>query len=382
MRLTHGQTLIPLLAAMIATSACMAEPASVAVTAPPPPATAITYPAIDPTLGEAYYPNEKATATAIAAEIDRSIRLQYAVGGAKRDAHPKAHGCVKAQFEVLPNLPAKLSKGVFIPGKTYAAWIRFSNGDRDATRPDAKGDARGMAIKLLGVPGTKLLDDDPNAQTQDFIMINHPVFFNNDPARYLKLIQRSTGGILDKALIPFALGFKGSVIAAETVASKISNPLQTRYFSMVPYQLGLGADKTAVKYSARNCAATVNAMPNNPEHNFLRAALKKTLNSGEACMQFLVQPRTLSGQSVEDSMTEWDETLAPFYPVATIHIPAQNFDTPEQNQMCENLSFTPWHALPDHKPLGVTNRIRKIVYDRISRTRHEINAAPRVEPTQ
>ncbi len=40
---------------------------------------------------------------------------------------------------------------------------------------------------------------------------------------------------------------------------------------------------------------------------------------------------------VEDAMTEWKETEAPFYQVATLHIPKQSFDTPEQNQFCENL---------------------------------------------
>jgi hypothetical protein len=70
----------------------------------------------------------------------------------------------------------------------------------------------------------------------------------------------------------------------------------------------------------------------------------------------------------------------PFYKVATIRIPSQVFDTPEQNEFCENLSFTPWHALPEHKPLGVTNRLRKIIYDHISRVRHEMNTTKRQEP--
>lgn len=93
-----------------------------------------------------------------------------------------------------------------------------------------------------------------------------------------------------------------------------------------------------------------------------------------------MQPRTASSMSVEDSMTEWMETQAPFYTVATLRIPQQTFDTTDQNQFCENLSFSPWHTLPDHKPLGVMNRLRKVIYDRISRVRHEMNAAPRQEP--
>lgn len=79
-------------------------------------------------------------------------------------------------------------------------------------------------------------------------------------------------------------------------------------------------------------------------------------------------------------MTEWKEAQAPFYQVATLRIPRQVFDTLAQNEFCENLSFTPWHALPEHKPLGVTNRLRKVIYDRVSRVRHEMNSVSRQEP--
>ena len=79
-------------------------------------------------------------------------------------------------------------------------------------------------------------------------------------------------------------------------------------------------------------------------------------------------------------MTEWKESDAPFYQVATLIIPRQRFDTPEQNQFCENLSYSPWHALPEHRPLGGTNRVRKIIYDRISQVRHDMNDTPVQEP--
>ena len=83
--------------------------------------------------------------------------------------------------------------------------------------------------------------------------------------------------------------------------------------------------------------------------------------------------------SVENSTIEWKEAQAPFYKVASILIPQQDFDTEEQNRFCENLSFTPWHALAEHRPLGVNNRLRKTIYERISRVRHEMNSAERHE---
>ncbi|MGP4771519.1 catalase family protein [Acinetobacter sp. PFS20] len=341
----------------------------------------IIYPKIDPFLGEKLQPNEEVLAQNIAQIIEKSIREQYTAGNALRDAHPKAHGCVRAEFHVSKNIPAQFAKGVFIPDQSYQAWIRFSNASNDASNADINKDARGIAIKLLGVSGDKILESEKQATTQDFIMINHPVFFANDAKRYLSFMNDvNSHNMIRKLHIPIALGFKGTMNALGARNSQIANPLYARYWSMVPYQLGLGNDRQAVKYSVRSCSVTPNNLPKNPSHDFLREALKNTLQSTDACMEFLIQPRTSSQMLVEDSMTEWNEKAAPFYQVATIHIPKQNFDTPEQNQFCENLSFTPWHALPEHKPLGAVNRMRKVIYENISRVRHDINSAPRQEP--
>ena len=42
---------------------------------------------------------------------------------------------------------------------------------------------------------------------------------------------------------------------------------------------------------------------------------------------------------------------SPYRPVARIRIPSQKLGSPEQAAVCERLSFNPWHALPDHRPL-------------------------------
>ncbi|ENW80887.1 hypothetical protein F909_02176 [Acinetobacter sp. ANC 3929] len=341
----------------------------------------IPYPTIDTGLGEKLQPNENVLAEQIAEQIGQSIRQKYVAGHALRDAHPKAHGCVRAEFHVSKSLPSNLAKGIFIPDKTYSAWIRFSNASGDARQADNKKDARGMAIKILGVPGKKLMENDDQATTQDFIMINHPVFFVNEPQRYLSFIEDvNSKSTLKKLQIPFTLGFQGTMNAFRASNSKISNPIQARYWSMVPYQLGLGTDRQAVKYSARPCTPNSVEIPNKPDHDFLRETLRKNLQTSDACMEFLIQPRTTSKMLVEDSMTEWKESQAPFYQVATIHIPKQFFDTPEQNKFCENLSFTPWHALPEHRPLGAINRLRKVIYENISTIRHEMNSTERKEP--
>ena len=49
-------------------------------------------------------------------------------------------------------------------------------------------------------------------------------------------------------------------------------------------------------------------------------------------------------------------------------------------EYAEHLSFTPWHSLPEHRPIGGVNRIRKTVYEQISTLRHNANKTPRREP--
>lgn len=57
----------------------------------------------------------------------------------------------------------------------------------------------------------------------------------------------------------------------------------------------------------------------------------------------------------------WDETEAPFIDVASVRIPRQSFDTVDQQAFCENLSFTPWHTLPEDRPAGGINRMRRSI---------------------
>ncbi|MNL66665.1 hypothetical protein D3C87_1911650 [compost metagenome] len=76
---------------------------------------------------------------------------------------------------------------------------------------------------------------------------------------------------------------------------------------------------------------------------------------------------------IEDTSIVWLEADSPFETVARIRVPPQDFDTPEQNVMCENLSFNPWHGIEAHRPIGGINRLRKAVYEAVSEYRHARN---------
>lgn len=352
--------------------------------APNPPNTIgndVPYPVIDEEIGEKAYPDEAHLTHQIADEVEKGIRAQYQAGNARRDVHSKTTGCMRAEFRVNDSIPENLAKGIFIPGKVYEAIIRFSNGSGDPKQQsDSHDDGRGISIKLLNVPGQKILESDKDATTQDFVMINHPVFFTNDPHTYLTLIRKASGNLLTKLTIPIDLGLKGTLLFKELNSGKISNPLQVQYFSASAFQLGLGKDRLAVKFSVKPASNKIDPMPEDPGPDFLKDMMKNTLSKGPVTLKFLIQPKTDDSLSVEDCMHEWKEEVAPFQEVATIYIPNQDFDTKENNSFAEKLSFNVWHALPEHRPLGSINRMRKVVYERISRVRNEMNSVVRKEP--
>lgn len=309
------------------------------------------------------------------------VSEQYAgtKGTALRDAHPKAHGCVKGRFTVAAGVPPSLRAGLFAQPRSYITWIRFSNA---VGTDDHHGLARGMAIKLTGVPGRKLLPDEASALTQDFLVVNYPVFNVRTDDDYLDFLTKSANGQLP---IFFRAHPDTARLTQAVAAVRVANPLYQRYFSMTPYTLG----SRYVKYSAEPISCRTGSVLHDAvgrtlprDRNYLRTAMAATLAHGPSCFRFMVQPQVdARTMPVEDATVLWDERRSPFQTVATITIPRQRFNSPAQMRFCENLSYTPWHALPAHRPAGNINRIRRVVYDAISSLRHRLNGIVRREPT-
>jgi catalase len=330
---------------------------------------------VGPLAQESIPPGEAAATRSIAELLKAKIIENDPTGIMRRDAHPKMHGVVRAEFIVEPDLPEELRVGVFREPKTYRAWIRFSN-QSNRISADSKADIRGMAIKLMGVPGEKLLEEERDEQTQDFILISTPAFVTKDVEEFLGLLKAMTSSILPQAW--FYLTHLRVVRNVLKSLKKFANPLQVRYFSTTPYLWG----DTAVKYSAIPRGGVPDTIPANPGDDYLRQAMVRTLEAGDARFDFAVQLQTDAvAMPIEDPGKEWSEAASPFRKVATIVIPRQGFDSEAQRTFGENLSYTPWHSLPEHRPLGGVNRARKMVYAFISTFRHEKNHAPRREPT-
>ncbi len=329
----------------------------------------------NPTLAqESIPPGEAAYTVDLAERLQAKITKDNAVGIMRRDAHPKMHGLVKAEFAVLADLPESLRVGVFAQPRTFDAWVRFSNQD-GTINPDSGRDIRGMAIKLMGVEGEKLLEEEQAAQTQDFIVISTPTFVTRDVEEFDDMIKALTGSALAKLL--FFITHWRVVRNLLQSMKRFANPLQIRYWSTTPYLLGT----QAVKYSAIPRVAQADAIPDPASDDYLREAMVAQLATGDAFFDFAVQVQTdADTMPIEDPGQAWSEEDSPFRTVATIKIAQQTFDTPERREQGENLSFTPWHSLPAHRPLGGINRARKVVYATISKFRHARNGVARQEP--
>lgn len=212
---------------------------------------------------EFIFPGEEKTTEDTLALLISSLKEKYPQGSeTKRDAHPFAHGCVKANFIVSPSIPEEFKFGIFNSSKTYSAWIRFSNGSI-TKKPDQEGDIRGMGIKLLEVDGPKLATDEK--RTQDFLLINHPVLPAGAPNEYLALFKAA---FVKRPMSYFFGGmpWDWKLTALKEAISirrkKIPDVLEIRYWSTTPYRLG--NDSTAVKYSAKPCEIKTRKFPKTP----------------------------------------------------------------------------------------------------------------------
>jgi hypothetical protein len=312
-----------------------------------------------------------------------------------RDAHAKGHGCVLASFKVDDHVQPQFQYGVFRePGKEFQAIIRFSNGS-PSIQSDSDRDPRGMAIKLRDVSpeiyGKKLLPGEDNDTTQDFVMMNNPVFFIRTLAEYAELNHKVTmvaPGILpisrayflESSFNPLHWHLRELRLALGATKSMPDSLVKERYWSASAFALG---PKQFIKFSAIPCSDNkVMQVPGKgkDDPDYLRRELSMHSAEGKGCWDFAVQPQVLGkNMPVEDTTVEWSESDSPFTPLARIRIQQADNTSAEMYEQCENTAFNPWHSVADHRPAGVMNRVRKSLYAAMSRFRQDQNCKDRCD---
>jgi catalase len=298
----------------------------------------------------------------------------------QRQQHAKHHGCAHATFEVEPNLPQELRVGLFKEANSYRAWIRFSNASQHI---DTIANPHGFAIKLMGVRGPKALDDRHDDETQDFLMADFPIFIVRNAADYLDLFRAALNrpgkmpwSFFFPSLNPSKWRLRELSLIKKTRSLRIDSMLNTQYWTLGAFRFGSGAAKFSVRPVTKE--ATPEAAPEVESPDYLSERLAESLRAKSVQFEFLMQLQTdASTMPIEDTTVEWG---SPFHRVAIITIPSQDLRDPEQMALAEHLSFTPWHALAEHRPLGGINRIRKAAYGASSAVRHRLNGVPEREP--
>jgi hypothetical protein len=301
-------------------------------------------------------------------------------GHFERGGNTKTHGIVRAEFKVRDDLPAHMRRGIFTEPRTYPAWVRFS-GPGPYVTPDIDDVGfMSMSIKLMGVPGAKLLDNEK--YTQDLFGTSVPTFVSPDTRANAHLQHWS----LKNAQLFYFFNFR-ETHALDGIMNLLwtktqTSPLESEYFSCVPYLLGEGQ---AMQYSFRSRLTTrtrVPRVPRRPPDNYLRDAMVATLANQDVEFDVLLQVQTDPFlMPVENSAVMWPTRLSPRVPAAVLRIPKQTFDSPEQLAFARVLSYNPWHCIAEHRPLGNVSRARKRMYYELSALRQKMNDVQHYEPT-
>ncbi len=291
---------------------------------------------------------------------------------AGRALHAKGNLGVEADFEVLGDIPADAKQGMFAVAKKYPALVRFSNG-ASAKRADQKPDIRGIAVKVIGVDGDKVIPGMEAAVTQDLLGIRSPTTPVKNAEEFIKLIL----AVQTPALLPFkligSLGFARALHVIRTALAGFKIPTaalaSTAYYSALPSQYG----PFAVQYVWRPVDGHVLATKKGELGEELAARLRESAVMYDLCVKFFIDSKVTP---IEDASVEWKSELIS---VARLTIKKQDVDSPRGKAITayvEKAAFDPWHARKDMKPLGNMMRARNHAYRASTQAR---GAAP--EPT-
>jgi hypothetical protein len=304
-------------------------------------------------------------------------RLRAGGGRPERALHAKGQLGLEATFTVLPALPEHARVALFAEPVTYPAYVRFSNGS-SARHSDKKPDVRGVAIKLMGVPGKKIISGMEDATTQDFLLIRTPTTPFRNADEFIDFVFVGLSPALKLPGVLWRYGFGRTIDILRRATESLGRPTvslaTTRYYSAAPIQFG----RYAVHYALVPHAKPENSSaPQSPD--YLGSELSSRLRQGQVTYDFQVQFFCDERRTpIEDASVEWKESDAPFLTLARLTLAKQDPETPRGGRVAEfveGLSFDPWHAVADLRPLGNIMRARSPAY-RLSTQERQASPEP------
>lgn len=276
-------------------------------------------------------------------------------GPIRRAFHAAAlAGVGNARFKVAHDVRPELRQGLFVPGATYPAVVRFSNAS-GMHGLDRQKDLRGIAIRVRA-----------GGEVQDFLMTNAPASHARDPRQFMAAAVAMAGGRRLAAVPRLVrdLGLREALRMLRSLRRASSRPVHSlateAFWSRAPFAVG----PCAVRFKLQPLAAL--AAADSRKHPSLRDELVDRLRKGDVRFHLQVQHFVDERSTpIEDGSVEWTERVAPPETVAELVIPRQDLvddESLEAEREVETLAFSPWNSTPGVRPIGALNRARKPVY--------------------
>ena len=323
-------------------------------------------------------------------------------GRAVRGAHAKTIGVVRAEVEILGDVPAPYAQGIYAKPGRHDALIRFSSASNHLG-PDAQlGPVLGFAIKIFDVDGTKLVEDEPDATTFDLVLKNNPTFIANTAKHYLFIqeignnVRRVPGarqGGLPRAADRFPhrqghvravrLGMGGAVrvresgadAGAQSAAEHVLDDgggASRRLRRQGPRRSGRGERRAGDPPRTRPHAAdrTCSVRPwwtnckHTPSISTFRSSCARTSTRCRSTTRRWNGRRSCPPSSRSDGYISRART-------------SRDRRTLEKG---DALAFNQWRVTADHRPLGEIMEVRRI-YTASAKVRRTLNHQPQTEPT-
>jgi catalase len=276
-----------------------------------------------------------------------------------RGLHAKSNVNLRASFTVEGNLPDYARVGIFAEPGNYKAFVRFSNGS-GRKQHDARGDVRGVAFKLLGVPGKKLIPGLEDAKTQDFLLIQTPTVPFQNPEEFVGLVYALSFPLSLPGLV-WRVGFGRFLSLGKTISEgmsrKVNSLAASTYHSALPLKWGEHAVKVSLKPTASE-----RATPDRKDPDFLAKELKSHLQQGPISYEFWAHFFVDETKTpIENPTIEWRDCPTVKLGTLTLETPVAS-EEGALHEYVEKLSFDPWHAPVEFRPLGMMMRARNHAY--------------------
>jgi hypothetical protein len=329
------------------------------------------------------------------------------IGLVVRNAHAKGYGLARGEVEILGGLQSEYSQGIYARPGRHETLVRFSNGTNHVGGDRFLGPITGIGLKIFGIDGNTLLEDEPGSHTFDYALINHPVFFVNTVAHYVfiqsvfadlglppaaNLTPEERQAALHRVLYNFVTG-KGTLPPEQWAWEELGAFLQLAQTKPVNLLLSTYWTMGAVRhgdYIAKVRVAPVQSFADRVQQRALdltsaeqvfRPALVAELRKQPYEFDVQVQLCTdLAQMPVEKTTVRWPESLSPYVTVAKLRLPQQDIGGEDNFEKMDKTSMTAWRVTEPHRPLGSIMRSRKEVYRQSSILRHQTNKQERKEP--